>query len=71
MATDNGDEGLVCCPFCLSMDPNKVGVERATGIVCRHEFHCPVPEVHGNPFRFCPYCSWSEDGEAARAFGLT
>jgi ribosomal protein S27AE len=51
---------LVCCPFCLSIDPNKVGTEKATGITCRHEFHCPVPETHGNPFRYCPYCNWTE-----------
>lgn len=51
-----------CCPFCLSMDPHKVGTEKATGVVCRHEFHCPTPGNHGNPFRMCPYCSWSEDG---------
>ncbi|WAY18412.1 hypothetical protein OF855_24555 [Mycolicibacterium fortuitum] len=59
---------LVCCPFCLSMDPNKVGIEQATGIVCRHPFHCPSPEFHGNPFRYCQWCSWSEDGEAGRVF---
>lgn len=61
-------DDFVCCPFCLSMDPNKVGIEKATGIVCRHEFHCPSPQYHGNPFRMCPHCSWSEDGAAARAF---
>lgn len=54
---------LVCCPFCLSMDPNKVGTEKATYITCRHPYHCPAPQVHGNPFRYCPYCSWTEDGE--------
>lgn len=21
---------------------------------------CPDPSVHGNPFRYCPYCSWTE-----------
>lgn len=21
---------------------------------------CPAPEVHGNPFRYCPYCDWRE-----------
>lgn len=21
---------------------------------------CPQPHVHGNPFRYCPYCSWIE-----------
>jgi hypothetical protein len=52
---------MVCCPFCLSLDPNKVGIENATGIVCRHAFHCPSPEFHGNPFRMCPHCSWNEE----------
>lgn len=23
---------------------------------------CPDPSVHGNPFRYCPYCSWTEQG---------
>lgn len=53
---------MVCCPFCLSLDPNRVGIERATGIRCRHEFHCPVPDTHGDPFRYCAYCNWNEDG---------
>lgn len=22
--------------------------------------NCPDPSVHGNPFRYCPYCSWME-----------
>jgi hypothetical protein len=22
--------------------------------------NCPHPSVHGNPFRYCPYCSWIE-----------
>jgi len=58
------DEETVCCPFCLSMDPNMVGTEVATGKVCRDAFHCPVPDSHsdrGGPFRFCPYCDWRED----------
>jgi hypothetical protein len=55
-------ETMVCCPFCLSADPNKVGIEKATGIRCNHSFHCPSPEFHGNPFRICPHCAWSEDG---------
>lgn len=21
---------------------------------------CPDPETHGNPFRYCPYCTWTE-----------
>jgi hypothetical protein len=21
---------------------------------------CPDPSVHGNPFRYCPYCDWKE-----------
>ena len=21
---------------------------------------CPDPSVHGNPFRYCPYCNWME-----------
>lgn len=54
----------VSCPFCLSTDPNTVGIAKATGIACRHPFHCPAPEVHGNPFRYCPYCSWTEGAEA-------
>lgn len=24
------------------------------------ESDCPNPEVHGNPFRYCPSCSWIE-----------
>jgi hypothetical protein len=24
-------------------------------------FHCPAPDVHGNPFRYCPNCSWVEE----------
>lgn len=24
------------------------------------EEKCPDPSVHGNPFRYCPYCSWVE-----------
>lgn len=23
--------------------------------------HCPDPSVHGNPFRYCPYCTWTEE----------
>lgn len=57
----------VCCPFCLSMDPNKVGTEKATGIECRDPFHCPTPEGHGNPFRYCPHCNWTEDGKTVAA----
>jgi hypothetical protein len=60
-------EDPACCPFCLSTDPNKVGTEQATGIVCRHEFHCPAPERHGNPWRFCPYCDWREPGRTVTA----
>lgn len=22
---------------------------------------CPDPSVHGNPFRYCPYCDWKEE----------
>jgi hypothetical protein len=22
--------------------------------------HCPTPDVHGNPFRYCPNCDWTE-----------
>lgn len=22
---------------------------------------CPDPTVHGNPFRYCPFCDWTED----------
>lgn len=22
---------------------------------------CPDPSIHGNPFRYCPYCTWMED----------
>ncbi len=51
----------VCCPFCLAIDPNMVGIEKATGKVCRNEYHCPVPNAHGDPFRICPYCDWRED----------
>ncbi len=54
-------EQPACCPWCLSTDPNKVGVEKATDKVCRNEFHCPCPEYHGSPFRMCPYCDWRED----------
>jgi hypothetical protein len=25
---------------------------------------CPNPEVHGNPFRYCPSCTWIEETEA-------
>lgn len=25
--------------------------------------NCPDPSVHGNPFRYCPYCSWIEAPE--------
>jgi hypothetical protein len=57
------ESGLVCCPFCLSTDPNKVGIEKATGKICRDAFHCPVPETHGNPFRYCQYCAWNEDND--------
>lgn len=60
-------DDLVCCPFCLSLDPNRVGTENATGVTCRHPFHCPSPETHGDPFRYCQWCSWSEDGAATRA----
>jgi hypothetical protein len=24
------------------------------------EVDCPDPSVHGNPFRYCPYCDWRE-----------
>jgi hypothetical protein len=55
----------ICCPFCLSMDPNKVGIEQATGKVCRDPFHCPIPESHsdqpGGVFRYCQYCDYRED----------
>lgn len=57
-------DDIVCCPFCLSTDPNKVGVEQATGKVCRDPFHCPIPDSHsanGGPFRYCQYCDWRED----------
>lgn len=55
------DTRPVCCPWCLSLDPNKVGVEQASGKTCRNPFHCPAPETHGSPFRMCPYCDWRED----------
>lgn len=29
---------------------------------------CPDPSVHGNPFRYCPYCSWRESPEAAAPY---
>lgn len=51
---------LVCCPFCLSTNPDLVGTEKATGKVCRDAFHCPIPDTHGNPHRYCMYCAWSE-----------
>ena len=55
---------VACCPFCLSTDPNKVGVEKATGKVCRDSFHCPIPESHsdqpGGVFRYCQYCDYRE-----------
>lgn len=22
---------------------------------------CPNPEIHGNPFRYCPSCDWKEE----------
>jgi hypothetical protein len=22
---------------------------------------CPSPELHGNPFRYCPSCTWTEE----------
>lgn len=22
---------------------------------------CPTADLHGNPFRYCPTCSWSEE----------
>lgn len=25
---------------------------------------CPDPSVHGNPFRYCPYCTWTEGHDA-------
>lgn len=28
--------------------------------------NCPDPSVHGNPFRYCPYCSWMEPLSADR-----
>jgi hypothetical protein len=27
---------------------------------------CPDPSVHGNPFRYCPLCSWIEEPEPKR-----
>jgi hypothetical protein len=57
------NDELVCCPFCLSTDPNVVGTEKATGFTCRDAFHCPSPEFHGNPFRFCQWCCWNEDND--------
>lgn len=21
---------------------------------------CPTPDLHGNPFRYCPNCAWTE-----------
>lgn len=53
------------CPNCHSEDPNIVGVERATGLSCEDPFHCPSPEAHGNPFRYCPHCNWTAAKAAA------
>lgn len=66
MSSPSPDDELVCCPFCLSIEPHLVGVEKATGITCRHSFHCPVPEYHGNPFLVCPHCWWTATGETER-----
>lgn len=46
------------CANCHSSDPNLVGI--AAGKECRDPFHCAAPESHGNPFRYCPYCNWTE-----------
>lgn len=47
------------CPTCKSVDPNMVGYNKSSG-KCRNPFHCPSPETHGNPFRYCQYCTWEE-----------
>lgn len=47
------------CTTCRSSDPNMVGV-LPTGADCRDPFHCPSPDLHGNPFRYCPHCTWAE-----------
>lgn len=52
------------CPNCRSDNPNIVGVMKATGADCTDPFHCPSPDIHGNPFRYCPHCSWVEAWEA-------
>lgn len=26
--------------------------------------NCPSPDLHGNPFRYCPNCSWIEETPA-------
>jgi hypothetical protein len=31
---------------------------------------CPSPEVHGNPFRYCPNCTWIEPSESKPARGM-
>ena len=53
------EENVVTCTHCGSVDPNIVGVK--SGKECRDPFHCPSPETHGNPFRYCPYCTWAEE----------
>jgi hypothetical protein len=36
------------------------------------EKDCPDPSVHGNPFRYCPYCTWMEESpDDLVAEGLT
>lgn len=47
------------CPICLSEDPNLVGILKS-GADCTDPFHCPSPDLHGNPFRYCPHCNWAE-----------
>lgn len=49
------------CPSCRSDNPNVVGVEVATNTSCLDSFHCPSPQFHSNPFRYCPHCNWREE----------
>ncbi|MCV7174775.1 hypothetical protein [Mycolicibacterium sphagni] len=42
-----------------------MGIKVDSGESCRDPFHCPAPEGHGNPFRYCPHCNWIEPPAAA------
>lgn len=48
------------CPVCRSGAPSVIGIVRVSGKPCRDAFHCPTPDLHGNPFRYCPNCTWTE-----------